>query len=155
MKVGTLGWFGTRESDNAPILLSNQHVLYPIEVIGDKFVKDGDKVAQPLIQKKSCCETNVIGNTLVGIFDDVVDCAIAKLNDSKKVNLIITNKATPEVLKVKGTAQAVVGTGVKKIGSRSAFTKGIVVDIGAVTIVDEKITLPDGTQVKKRKDQIL
>ena len=154
---GTLGWFGTRVSDNAPILLSNEHVLYPHpeHLLGDRFPKDGDKIAQPIYQKKSCCESNVIANNITSENNGKVDCAIAKLNDSKKVVLVLTNKASSKVINVKGQDKAIVGVQVKKIGARSGFTTGIVADIGVVAIPNEKITLPDGSVVEKRKDLIM
>ena len=43
----------------------------------------------------------------------------------------------------------------RKIGARSAFTTGIVVDIGVVTTTEQQILLPDGTSVKQRKDQVI
>lgn len=155
---GTLGWFGTRESDNAAVLLTCQHVLYPVMVVGDQFAKDGDKVSQVKYSHSCCCDSNVIGTSIIGIKEDpnlpMVDCAIAKLNGSRPVNLIISNK-TPDIIRVRGTDDAIIGVEVRKIGARSLLTRGIVADLGVVSSPNEQATLPDGTVVAKYKDRFL
>ncbi len=155
-EYGTMGWFATDTSDNSRVLLSNEHVLYPLFTIGDKMAKDGDRVAQPFHSKKCCCHTGVIGNNVTSVSNDKVDCAIAKLDGSRPINPVITNKATNQILKVKGQDQAIIGVAVKKIGARSGFTKGVVVDIGAVVTTEQQVPVPGGGgTVKQRKHQII
>ncbi|HEX4949097.1 MAG TPA: hypothetical protein VFZ34_20640 [Blastocatellia bacterium] len=154
-EYGTLGWFATDTSNNSRVLLSNEHVLYPLFTIGDKMAKDGDRIAQPFHSKKCCCHTGVIANNVTSVSNDKVDCAIAKLDGSRPINRVITNKATDKILKVKGKDDAIAGAPVKKIGARSAFTKGIVVDIGAVVTTEQQVPLPGGGTVRQRKHQII
>ncbi len=154
-EYGTLGWFATDTSDNSRVLLSNEHVLYPLMTIGDKMAKDGDRVAQPRHSKTCCCHTGVIGNNVTSVSNDKVDCAIAKLDGSRPLNPVITNKATNKILKVKGKDEAIIGVAVKKIGARSGFTQGVVVDIGVVVTTEQQIPLPGGGTVKQRKHQII
>jgi hypothetical protein len=123
--------------------------------IGDTLAKDGDRVGQPIHSKTCCCHSHVIGNNLVGISDGKVDCALAKYDGSRSINLVITNNATSEILRVKDKDEPIVGVPVKKIGARSGFTIGVVVDIGVVTTTEQQIPLPDGTTVRQRKDQVI
>lgn len=142
---GTLGWFGALDADDTPILLTNKHVLYDTtsEIRTDKL-----KTAQPQlgeVSKCCCCECgsdNVIGESIIGIKDTAtltstsVDCAIAKINTefATDISLTITNDSTSEVLTVTGTAAAVVGQTVRKVGARSGFTTGTVVHIGDTAV---------------------
>jgi len=160
---GTLGWFGKLDADNTPILLTNKHVLWDTtsEVRTDKR-----NVAQPQLGKVSnccCCSCgsdNVIGETIVGIKDTAtltptsVDCAIAKINSEFASDIVfnITNDSTSEVLTVDGTAAAVVGETVRKIGARSAFTRGTVVHIGDTAVAG---TDPLGGTISIRTGQVL
>ncbi|MGQ1785139.1 MULTISPECIES: hypothetical protein [unclassified Saccharicrinis] len=160
---GTLGWFGTLDSDGTTILLTNKHVLYDSTSSTDTTVLP---TAQPKLGKVSkccCCECgsdDVIGETIIGIRDlnpptsTSVDCAIAKINTefSGDISFNITNDSTDEVLTVSGTAAAVVGETVRKIGARSAFTTGRVVHIGDTAVAG---TDPDGGTITIRTGQVL
>jgi hypothetical protein len=143
---GTLGWFGKLDVDDSTVLLTNKHVLYD-EVM--ETTTTTKKTAQPQLGDPSnccCCSCgsdNVIGESLIGIRDltpataTSVDCAIARINSdiAEDIVLEITNDSTDEVLTVSGTAAAVVGQNVRKIGARSGFTTGTVVHIGDAAVV--------------------
>jgi hypothetical protein len=161
---GTLGWFGVLDADDTPILLTNKHVLYDED---NETVTDAKKTAQPQLGRPSsccCCECgsdNVIGESLIGIRNVApmtstsVDAAIARIDPAAATGLVleITNDSTEEVLTVSGTAQAVVGETVRKIGARSAFTRGTVIHIGDMAAAP---TDPDGSgTIAVRTGQVL
>lgn len=160
---GTLGWFGTLDADNTPVLLTNKHVLYN-DV--NEVTTENKKTAQPQLGRVSsccCCECgsdNVIGESLIGIRDHSpmtstsVDTAIARIDEASAQDLLfeITNDSTDEVLTVSGTAAAVVGDEVRKIGARSGFTRGSVIHIGDMAAAP---TDPDGTTINVRTGQVL
>ena len=160
---GTLGWFGTL-TDGTTVLLTNKHVLYDATNTTDTRKL---KTAQPQLgdPSKCCCCTcgsdNVIGEAIIGIrditpaSDTSVDCAIAKINAdiAAEIDFSITNSATDEVLVVTGTGTAVVGDQVRKIGARSAFTRGEVVHLGDIAV--EPATDEDGTEISVRQGQVL
>lgn len=160
---GTLGWFGKLDIDDTPILLTNKHVLYD-STDGANTTKL--KTAQPQLGEVTtccCCECgsdNVIGETIIGFRDmsprtaTSVDCAIAKIDSShaSNISLSITNASTTEVLSVSGTNTAVVGQAVRKIGARSAFTRGTVVHIGDTAVAGND---PAGSPIAIRTGQVL
>jgi hypothetical protein len=160
---GTLGWFGTLDVDDSRILLTNKHVLWDNT---NETRTDRKPVAQPQLGDPStccCCECgsdHVIGETLVGIRNMVpitstsVDCALAKISAAHAgaIRKVITNDATDQVMSVTGTAAAVVGAPVRKIGARSGFTRGTVVHIGDVAAAP---TDPAGGTIAVRTGQVL
>ena len=160
---GTLGWFGTL-TDGTHILLTNKHVLYD-ETDGTDTRKL--KTAQPQLGEPStcCCCTcgsdHVIGESIIGIRDThpfnatSVDCAIARINPDVAAGIIlhITNDSTTEVLHVEGTAAAVIGDKVRKIGARSGFTRGSVIHIGDIAVAVPPDS--DGTAIRVRQGQVL
>lgn len=160
---GTLGWFGHLDIDDTPILLTNKHVLYGTSIGTDSRHLP---TAQPQLGSPShccCCECgsdNVIGESIIGIKDTSpltstsVDCAIAKINPgiAAEMQLLISNSATSEVMTVSGTAQAVVGQAVRKIGARSGFTRGTVVHIGDAAVAG---TDPAGGTIAIKTGQVL
>jgi hypothetical protein len=129
---GTLGWFATKVSDNSNVVLTNKHVLWG-EPPPSGVSTDSDKLSQPLWEKKCCCEYHVVGERLIGIKQDGLDCAIGRLNSEETPALHIGNRSTNVTLKVAGTDDAIVGVPVKKIGARSGFTEGVVIDIEGAT----------------------
>jgi hypothetical protein len=161
---GTLGWFGTLDADDTPILLTNKHVLYDTTNSTDNRHL---KVAQPQLGSPStccCCECgsdNAIGESIIGIRDITpasatsVDCGIAKINPDIAAEIIyeITNNATDEVLTVTGTGVAVVGDRVRKIGARSGFTTGTVIHIGDIAVAAP--TDSAGTTISVRQGQVM
>ncbi|SMO33319.1 hypothetical protein SAMN06265379_10194 [Saccharicrinis carchari] len=163
---GTLGWFGTLDSDGSTVMLSNFHVMYDPFVSANTVDNTEKKIAQPQLGRVSkccCCECgsdNVIGKTVLGVYSSspltstAVDCAIAKIDTefTSDLSLNITNDSTSEVLTVSGTAAAVVGTTVRKIGARSGFTTGTVVHIGDTAV---EATDPDGATIAIRTGQVL
>ena len=160
---GTLGWFGRLDSDDSRILLTNKHVLYDTT---DGTVTTSKPTAQPQlgsVSKCCCCECgsdNVVGDSLIGIRNmsplaaNSVDCAIARIKaeHASDITLSIANDATTEVLSVSGTAAAVVGQNVRKIGARSGFTRGTVVHIGDAAVA---ATDPAGGTIAIRTGQVL
>lgn len=160
---GTLGWFGTL-ADGTTVLLTNKHVLYDETNTTDTRKL---KTAQPQLGDPStcCCCTcgsdNVIGESIIGIRDITppnatsVDCGIAKINADIAASIIfrITNDSTSEVLSVRGTAVAVVGDNVRKIGARSGFTRGSVIHIGDIAVAAPTDT--GGTTISVRQGQVL
>lgn len=156
-EVGTLGWFARTKSDNKRVILTNCHVLYPdIEPDPlDPIVRtEVDKLAQPIYKHSCCCECNVIGQTIIGLKNEFVDCGIAYINDDVPWNLFINNKNTTQTLRVDGTAVAAVGDMVRKIGGRSAYTEGIVIDIGAGPKGSEFL-MPNGQKTHTRVHQMV
>lgn len=163
---GTLGWFGTLDSDGSTVLLSNFHVLYDPFVSANTVDNTENKIAQPKLGRLSkccCCECgsdNVIGKTVLGVYSSSpltstsVDCAIAKIDLEfvSDISYNITNDSTTEVLTVSGTAAAVVGETVRKIGARSGFTTGTVVHIGDTAVA---ATDPNGANITIRTGQVL
>jgi hypothetical protein len=163
ISVGTLGWFG-KLGDGTTVLLTNKHVLY-----GDPSAIDKRKLktAQPQLGDPcDCCccvcgSDNVIGESIIGIKDTepgndtAVDCAIAKISPALAATIVlkITNDATTEVLKVTGTAAAVVGDKVRKIGARSGFTKGTVVHLGDIAVANP--TDADSKKILIQRGQVL
>jgi hypothetical protein len=138
-KAGTLGWFVTTVPGNSTLALTNAHVLWPN--LTDTELPDGpltgsDKLAQPIYDTCCCCEQHVIGQRIVGLKTAQVDCGIASLTEEPA--LIIGNRSTDVTLRVDGWAKAAIGDKVRKIGKRSAYTEGIVIDVGR---------FPDGTMV--------
>ncbi|MBE2222177.1 MAG: hypothetical protein IAF02_11580 [Anaerolineae bacterium] len=147
---GTLGWFGIRNSDSARILLTNKHVIFS-DATGTST--ETKKVGQASYSSFCCCECGEIGETIVGIINNNVDCAIARLDDDVNLSLILTNNATTQQISIAGSDAAIVGETVRKIGMRSGFTTGVVIDIGAVTVTPPND--PAGTPVSIIPNQIL
>jgi hypothetical protein len=147
---GTLGWFGTK-TDGTKILLTNKHVLYDSTLSSDTHVY---KVGQSQYEKSCCCECGVIGETIVGIKNNTVDCAVAKINTDINQSLIINNTKTNQVLRVDATltATAVLGSHVRKIGARSSFTEGTVMHIGDTAVAPNDA---GGTAFSIMPDQVL
>jgi hypothetical protein len=161
--AGTLGWFATTVPGNSTVLLTCAHVLWPelFDGMNPPDLSDPDKVAQPIYDKTCCCEYHVMGERIVGVKNAEVDCAIASLTvDAGVPALIIGNRSTDVTLSVDGQAVAAIGDKVRKIGKRSGYTEGIVIDVG--TLPDGAMvsvpTLPGGTKhgmVKARVNKIL
>jgi len=128
---GTLGWFGTLNSNPATrVLLTNKHVAFDGST---GTVTTARKAGQANYKKVCCCTCGEIGSVIVAIMDTNVDCAIVRLNSDVNPSLVISNDTATQEITVDGTAVAVVGETVRKVGARSAFTTGVVVDIAATT----------------------
>ena len=162
---GTLGWFAKLDVDDSTVLLTNKHVLY--DTVNETTTATLN-TAQPQLGEPStccCCECgsdNVIGESLIGIRDlsplttTSVDCAIARINADVAADIIleITNDSTDEILTVSGTAAAVVGQNVRKIGARSGFTTGTVIHIGDTAVAATDPGNP-ATTITIRTGQVL
>jgi hypothetical protein len=150
---GTLGWFATLDADNTALILTNKHVFWDTT---NETVIESKPAAQPMVDEPSrccCCECggdNVVGDTLIGVrnlappADTSVDAAIARIKSefAADISLTITNDSTDQVLTVSGTGVATVGDTVRKVGARSAFTRGTVVHVGDAAAAPAD---PDGT----------
>lgn len=155
-EFGTLGWFAKKISDGSTVVLTNAHVLYPdlYNEMPPTVLTETDKLSQPKYDKTCCCEYNVIGERLIGIKTMDVDCGLGRINSDEAISLVIANRATTKTLKVEGTDTAIVGEKVQKIGARSGYTQGVVVDIGGA-VAGPKIILPDGKETRIRPNQII
>jgi hypothetical protein len=149
---GTFGWFVTKVSDNSILALTNAHVLFPDltdSKLSDDPLTGPDPLAQPIYDKTCCCEYHVCGERIIGIKSTEVDCGIASLNaDAGTPALIIGNNSTDVTLRVDGKAKAAIGDRVRKIGKRSGYTEGIVIDVGDFpkgTLISAP-TIPGGTR---------
>src|SRR5262245_7952007 len=162
LTYGTLGWFGRLDSDDSRILLTNKHVLYDESNETNTTSKPTAQPQLGSVSKCCCCECgsdNVIGDSLIGIRNltpataTSVDCAIARIKPehASNITLSIANDATSEVLSVSGTAAAVVGQNVRKIGARSGFTRGTVVHIGDAAVATD----PAGGAITIMAGQVL
>ncbi len=152
-EFGTLGWFATKVSDNSNVVLTNAHVLWPDlwNGMAPVVLTDPDKLAQPIYDKTCCCEYHVIGQRIIGIKNDDVDCAIGSLTEEKPA-LTIGNRSTNRTLRVDGKDVAAVGDPVRKIGARSGYTEGTVIDIGGAA---GTVPLPGGGTTPVRLNQII
>lgn len=160
---GTLGWFGKLD-DGTDVLLTSKHVLYDDTNQTDRRKL---KTAQPRLAGSATAlcagsgNDNVIGESVIGIrdihpsSDTSVDCAIARINPefAQDIVLRITNDSTREVLSVRGTASAVIGDSVRKIGARSGFTRGSVIHIGDIAV--SATSDSEETAVAVRQGQLL
>lgn len=142
---GTLGCFATLRSDpSVKVLLTNQHVLYAQR----DETGEGPLVGQPDITCSWCCKTGVIGRTMNGVNDNLVDCAIARLNKNrpfvqrlpgvgKDVNGHNEDLITgvPKPITVAGVLTSVlIGEPVRKVGRSTGPTLGLVQEITQITI---------------------
>ncbi len=108
------------------MLLTNKHVLYDGT---QDSTTEAQTIGQPSVSNVCCCSCNDIGTSVIGINDTNVDCALAKLNSDEVPSLLIQNDTAGVEIHVSGTASAVMGETVRKIGARSAFTTGVVVEV--------------------------
>ena len=163
-KSGSLGWFATTVPGNITVALTNAHVLWPGLWDGmpnPPPMDDPDKLAQPVYDKTCCCEYHICGQRIKGIKNADVDCGIASLNaDAGTPALIIGNRSTDVTLRVDGSAKAAIGDKVRKIGKRSGYTEGIVIDVGGLGAgaLISVPTIPGGTRhglVETRANKIL
>ncbi len=147
--VGTLGCMATLNSDGSWVALSNQHVLMG----GGKQLATDVKIGQPDISECCCCSCGEIGTVVKSQIGGLVDCAIAKLNpDIPHVNEI------DGIGPIRGSASAVVGDTVRKVGRSTGLTSGIVLDINFPTtsnllnFTNQIKIKPDGANTKFSTD---
>jgi hypothetical protein len=119
--LGTLGCIARLNSDNALVVLSNQHVM-----MSGKQPSDSSEIGQPTYVDCCCCSCDEIGAVVAKQLDGTVDCAIAKI----KSGITATNTVRLLSGDVFGSNNAVVGTSiVTKIGRTSDKTTGTIVSI--------------------------
>ena len=137
--AGTLGCFAFTTDSTTPkaVLLSNDHVLYG----GSPGGQDGDRV---LVKScSSCCET-VVAKLLRtgGPTNQLIDAAIAELEPGQKWQAKLHDVAIVGTLDLRpdkisslpgpvGTAAATRKLFVKKYGSETSLTKGVIAGIDA------------------------
>lgn len=150
---GTLGWFGTLNSNPATkVLLTNKHVVF--DGASGTFT-DATRVGQPNYSKVCCCECGEIGTNIVAIMSTAVDLAIVRLDSDKTPNLVINNGTATQQISVTGTAAAVIGDTVRKVGARSAFTTGTVADIVGTTITSYNLSNGTTNTITRTNTEIL
>lgn len=149
---GTLGCFATLKTDpSVKVLLTNHHVLYD----NPADTGEGLLVGQPEITCSWCCKSGVIGRTMNGIVDKLVDCAIARLNNKRPAvqklpgvgkdahgqnEDLITGVPQPVSIPIAGVPTSVLtGEPVRKVGRSTGPTSGKVIEHSAT------ITLRKGT----------
>jgi hypothetical protein len=129
--MGTLGCFAKLNGDNTgTYILSNEHVMLALGAAV------GDKIAQDHYVDCICCDCNVVGIITNAVNNNLVDCAIAKLeSDIAIVNEIVG------IGTIQGSAALstlAVGDPVKKVGCTTALTTGTIFSTSAPAIVDGK-----------------
>jgi len=129
--AGTLGCFARRSGDNTgTYVLSNEHVMLALGA------SVGDKLAQDEYVDCICCDCNVIGIITAAVNNNVVDCAIAKLeSDIAIVNEIVgigtIQGTTPQ-------SSLAAGDPVRKVGRTTGLTSGTIFSVSAPVINDGK-----------------
>jgi hypothetical protein len=118
--LGTLGCVAKRTADNAIVVLSNHHVMFA----QGKGV--GDKLGQPDFSESCCCTCGEIGSIAAGQVGGLVDAAIATVNTS-----IGTVQEINQIGVIAGTAAAIIGETVRKVGRTTGLTTGTVTDINS------------------------
>ena len=151
---GTLGWFATLNGDASGdnIILTNKHVLYDD---AQDIKTDVKKIGQAHYCDCCCCGCGHVADSIIGIKDSTVDCGLARVKSDVAVSRQIDNNKTTQRLIVTGSNAAVVGETVRKIGARSSFTTGVVIDVGAVAVPPATPTDPAGNPVTVMPNQIL
>ena len=143
---GTLGCFGRLVKGNGLVIVTNHHVIAQ-----DR--PEGALVGQPLYNRRCCCccgyDELRIGKLLKkGVINEKVDVALALVDEGIGHEVIIHNsKSDPISLRIEGTAKAVSGDPVFKIGRISGYTEGIIMTINGEVPAGE-------VQEKKMVNQI-
>jgi hypothetical protein len=130
--VGTLGCFARLNGDNTgTYILSNEHVMLALgAAVGDKIGQD-----EPV--DCICCDCNVIGIIHAAVNNNVVDCAIAKLeSDIAIVNEIV---GIGTIQGITGAASLAVGDTVRKVGRTTSLKEGKIFSVSAPTDIDGKL----------------
>jgi hypothetical protein len=155
---GTLGCFAALKADpSVKVLLSCQHVLYEDR----QATGQGPLVGQPDITCSWCCKTGVIGQTMNGANDHLVDAAIASLNNKrpflqklpgvgKDVNGrnedLITGVPKPVSVAGGPPTSVLIGEPVRKVGRSTGPTSAIVQEL-------RQITIDQGTASERTMDE--
>jgi hypothetical protein len=118
--LGTLGCLARRTSDGATVALSNHHVMFAL----GKGV--GDKIGQPNLSESCCCTCGEVGTIAAGAIPTGgvagrVDGAIATLKSG-----IGSVQEINQIGVIAGTAQAIFGETVRKVGRTTGLTTGTV-----------------------------
>jgi hypothetical protein len=147
MPVGTMGCAAIDKTDDAPVLLSNWHVLY------GNFGRNGDKVYQPAPStlqpvdiadlpyrprddndKIAVLRRNAISEKVDGAIAaiDVSSCCrccgIHYSNEINGLSVIVNGQPRPPRNTIVGDEAAVSGMTVFKVGQSTLRTEGVVVD---------------------------
>ena len=118
--LGTLGCLAKRTSDNVTVMLSNHHVMFA----SGKGV--GDKIGQPDLCESCCCSCGEVGTIAAGSIpaggvagrvDGAIATVKAGIGSIQEINQIGV---------IAGTAAAVFGETVRKVGRTTGLTTGTV-----------------------------
>ncbi len=123
--AGTLGVVVRDNATNAPMLLSNFHVMCV-----DNQWHTGDTMAQPSRVDGGNCPADVIGTLQRAVLNDKVDCAISSSYLRMNTCEIV------DVGEVSGVAAAEVNMHVKKRGRTTALTYGTIDTIDLSVEID-------------------
>jgi hypothetical protein len=123
--VGTLGAVVRDNATNAPMLLSNFHVMCI-----DNGWHVGDTMTQPSRVDGGTCPAGVVGTLQRASLGGQVDCAVSSLSGRGSACEIV------DIGAVAGTAVASLGQHVRKRGRTTGLTYGIVDSIAATVTID-------------------
>lgn len=118
--LGTLGCLARRTSDGVTVALSNHHVMFA----QGKGV--GDEIGQPNLCESCCCSCGDVGVIAAGAIPTGgvagrVDGAIATLKSG-----ISSVQEINQIGVIAGTAQAIFGEPVRKVGRTTGLTTGTI-----------------------------
>nr|WP_321237076.1 trypsin-like serine protease [uncultured Psychroserpens sp.] len=140
-KGGTLGALFKLKSGNKIYLLSNRHVIFDSD-----YNENKNKVVSParIHVSKSLNEINTIGKIIWSSqkHDDILDAAIAEVNDKTKSCIDIGKYCVNNELSFNGIAKAKIGDSIKKFGKTTGLTYGEIKSINCTVNVSKNIKTP-------------
>ncbi len=123
--TGTLGAIVRDNASNAPMLLSNFHVMCVDDAWGV-----GDTMAQPSRVDTGSCPADVVGTLQRSSLGGQVDCAVADITARSNACEIV------DIGAVNGTGTATVEMAVRKRGRTTGLTYGIVDTVDLTVSID-------------------
>jgi hypothetical protein len=124
--AGTLGVIVSDNTSDAPMMLSNFHVM----AINNGWTA-GDTISQPSLVDGGSCPSDKVGKLKKAILNGSVDCAIASVDNTRDTACEIT-----EIGSVAGTVTAELDMPVQKRGRTTGHTFGTVESIDQTVTVD-------------------
>lgn len=137
--AGTLGAIVFDNVSNAPMMLSNFHVMAV-----DNEWRVGDIMVQPSRIEGGSCLINVVGSLQRTALGEEVDCAVASITARDSTNQIV------DIGPITGTANAELGMAIRKRGRTTGLTFGFIDSI-ALTI---SLDYGNGIHTKTLRNQI-
>ncbi len=123
--AGTLGAIVLDKASNAPMMLSNFHVMAI-----DNGSSTGDPMVQPSLIHGGSCPRDVAGTLQQKSLGGSVDCAVARITGRSYANEIV------DIGLLRGTAQAALGIAVRKRGSKTGLTYGTIDGVSMTVTID-------------------